>query len=67
MDDLATAILEGASSARLKVLLDAELDRGARELGQKRSGYEQPVLVAVGPAQGALRAVAPATYQKPAR
>jgi len=60
MDDLATAILEGASIARLKALLEAELDRGARELGQKRSGYEQPVLVAVGPAQGALRAVAPA-------
>ena len=60
MDDLATAILEGASIARLKALLEAELDRGARELGQKRSGYEQPVLVAVGPAHGALRAVAPA-------
>ena len=48
MDDLATAILEGASIARLKALLEAELDRGARELGQKRSGYEQPVLVVVG-------------------
>jgi hypothetical protein len=60
MDDLATAILEGTSIARLRALLDAELDRGARELSQKRSGYEQPVLVAVGPAEGALRAVAPA-------
>ncbi len=60
MDDLATAILEGTSIARLKALLDSELERGARELGQKRSGYDQPVLVAVGPGDGALRAVAPA-------
>ena len=61
MDDLATAISEGASIARLRALLDAELDRGTRELTHKRSGYEQPVLVAVAPAAGALRAVAPAT------
>jgi hypothetical protein len=60
MDDLATAILEGTSIARLRALLDSELERGARELGQKRSGYEQPVLVAVGPGDGALHAVAPA-------
>jgi hypothetical protein len=60
MDDLATAILEGTSIARLKALLDSELERGARELGQKRSGYEQPVVVAVGPGDGVLRAVAPA-------
>jgi hypothetical protein len=60
MDDLATALLEGTSIARLKALLDSELERGARELGQKRSGYEQPVLVAVAPGDGVLRAVAPA-------
>jgi hypothetical protein len=60
MDDLATAILEATSSARLRALLDAELERGARELGRKRSGYERPVVVAVGPAAGALRGVAPA-------
>jgi hypothetical protein len=60
MDDLATAILEGTSIARLKALLDSELERGARELGRKRSGYDQPVLVAVAPGDGALRAVAPA-------
>src|SRR4051812_37386905 len=60
MDDLATAILEGTSIARLKALLDSELERGARELGQKRSGYEQPVIVAVAPGDGTLRAVAPA-------
>ncbi|HEX7300755.1 MAG TPA: hypothetical protein VF257_17280 [Solirubrobacteraceae bacterium] len=61
MDDLAAALAEGASTARLRALLDAELAHGARELGQRRSGYERPVLVAVAPAQGALRAVAPAT------
>jgi len=60
MDDLATAILEETSIARLKALLDSELERGRRELGQKRSGYEQPVLVAVGPGDGLLRAAAPA-------
>jgi hypothetical protein len=60
MDDLATALADGAAPARLRALIGAELERGARELGQKRSGYERPVLVAVGPAAGALRAVAPA-------
>jgi hypothetical protein len=61
MDDLATALLEGTSIARLKALLDSELERGARELSRKRSGYDQPVLVAVAPGDGALRAVAPAS------
>ncbi|HEX6742692.1 MAG TPA: hypothetical protein VF087_00725 [Solirubrobacteraceae bacterium] len=61
MDDLATALLEGTSLARLKALLDSELERGARELSRKRSGYDQPVLVAVAPGDGALRAVAPAS------
>ena len=60
MDDLATALLEGTSIARLKALLDSELERGARELSQKRSGYDVPVLVAVAPGDGGLRAVAPA-------
>jgi hypothetical protein len=60
MDDLATAIAEGTGIARLRALLDAELDRGTLELARKRSGYGQPVLVAVGGAEGALRAVAPA-------
>jgi hypothetical protein len=63
MDDLATAIAgetRPPAPARLRALLDAELERGARELGRKRSGYEQPVLVVVGGAEGALRAVAPA-------
>ena len=60
MDDLATAIAEGTSIARLRALVDAELDRGGLELARKRSGYAQPVLVAVAGAEGALRAVAPA-------
>jgi hypothetical protein len=63
MDDLATMIAGTTgptAPARLRALLDAELERGQRELVRKRSGYEQPVLVAVGPAAGALRAVAPA-------
>ena len=61
MDDLGTAIAEGAGAARVRALLDAELDRGERELALKRSGYERPVTVAVGVADGRLRAVAPVT------
>jgi hypothetical protein len=60
MDDLAAALAEGASTARLRALLDAELAYGVRELHHKRSGYERPVPVAIGPAKHALRAVAPA-------
>ena len=60
MDDLAAALAEGASTARLRALLEAELAYGDRELAHKRSGYERPVRVAVGPGEGALRAVAPA-------
>jgi len=63
MDDLATLLAgktDAPAPARLRALLEAELERGTRELVRKRSGYEQPVIVAVGPADGALRAVAPA-------
>jgi hypothetical protein len=60
MDDLAAAIADGAGAPRLRTMLDAELVRGVRELAQKRSGYDRPLIVAVGPAQAALRAVAPA-------
>ena len=60
MDDLAAALAEGASTARLRALLDAELAHGDRELAHKRSGYERPVRVAVGPGESTLRAVAPA-------
>jgi hypothetical protein len=60
MDDLAAALAEGASTARLRALLEVELAHGDRELQHRRSGYERPVLVAVAPAVGALRAVVPA-------
>jgi hypothetical protein len=60
MDDIAEALADGASTARLRALLDGELQYGDRELTLKRSGYERPVLVAVAPGEGALRAVAPA-------
>jgi hypothetical protein len=60
MDDIAEALADGASTARLRALLDAELAHGRQELAQKRSGYEHPVLVAVAPGDGVLRAVAPA-------
>ena len=35
------------TSARLRRLLEAELGRGARELGDRRTGYETPIAVAV--------------------
>jgi hypothetical protein len=60
MDDLAAALAEGASTARLRALLEAELAHGDRELAHKRSGYERPVVVAVAPGEASLRAVAPA-------
>jgi hypothetical protein len=61
MDDIAEALADGASTARLRALLDAELAHGSQELQHKRSGYERPVLVAVAPGDGVLRAVAPAS------
>jgi hypothetical protein len=67
MDDLAGALeAEGgveagrASTARLRALLAAELAHGERELALARSGIERPVVVAVAPAPGGVRAVAPA-------
>jgi hypothetical protein len=60
MQELAAALADGAGPARLRDLLATELERGRRELAQKRSGYETPVVVATGAATGALRAVAPA-------
>jgi hypothetical protein len=60
MDDIAQALADGASTARLRALLEGELAHGRHELQLKRSGYERPVLVAVAPGDGALRAVAPA-------
>src|SRR3954451_4100838 len=66
MDELGAA-LEAAgglaagpeSAARLRTLLADELRHGAAELALKRSGYEQPVTVAVAPAATGLRAAAP--------
>ena len=37
-------------SARLRELLRAELERGARELGEARTGRERPIALAVAPA-----------------
>src|SRR3954452_23715312 len=45
--------------ARLRSLLDKELQRGVQELAQKRSGYDEPVTVAIADAfdQGLLAAL----------
>jgi len=47
------------SSARLRRLLDAELSRGARELGERRTGYEAPIAVAVAAAESEVLAALP--------
>src|SRR4051795_1574179 len=63
MDDLAAALADGTeppSPARLRALVAAELHHGDRELQGKRSGYERPVVVAVGAGGGSLRGVVPA-------
>jgi hypothetical protein len=63
MDDLAAAVADGsehASPARLRALLQAELQHGGRELQAKRSGYERPVTVAVAAQEDTLRGVVPA-------
>ena len=46
-------------SARLRRLLDAELGRGARELGESRTGYEAPIAVALAAAEGDVVAALP--------
>jgi hypothetical protein len=46
-------------SARLRRLLDAELGRGARELGESRTGYEAPIAVAVAAAEHDVMAALP--------
>ena len=46
-------------SARLRDLLRAELERGARELGETRTGRERPIVLAVGAGEGAVVAVLP--------
>src|SRR3954451_24090667 len=45
--------------AQLRALLDTELRRGRDELGQKRSGYDDPLAVAVAPADRGVVAVLP--------
>ncbi|MEA2360152.1 MAG: hypothetical protein QOI62_3412 [Solirubrobacteraceae bacterium] len=61
MEDLAGAVASGAGAARVRALLDGELRRGVSELALKRSGYTEPVVVAVASTRGgALRAAAPA-------
>ena len=46
-------------SARLRELLRAELQRGARELEEKRTGRERPIVLAVAPAEDSVVAVLP--------
>jgi hypothetical protein len=72
MPTLAEAVLAAAqdSPARARALLADELARGGRELGQKRSGYEEPVVVfftdhgAAVPAPVAVRADAGAVGER---
>jgi hypothetical protein len=53
-------VAEGASGARLRSLLEAELRHGAADLAAKRSGYDRPVVVAIAADDDALRAAVPA-------
>jgi hypothetical protein len=46
-------------AARLRGLLRAELERGARELGEARTGRERPIALAVAPGEGAVVAALP--------
>jgi hypothetical protein len=46
-------------AARLRALLRAELERGAREMGEARSGRERPVALAVADQQDLVMAVLP--------
>src|SRR5919206_531236 len=66
MDDLAAALDDAGGvaagrerAARLRGLLGDALRRGAAELAKTRSGYGDPVTVAIAPAPEGLRAVAP--------
>ena len=45
--------------ARLRELLAAELERGARELGEPRTGRGRPIALGVAPGDGAVLAVLP--------
>jgi hypothetical protein len=49
-----------SSGARLRGLLAEELQRGMRELGEARTGYGEPIVIAFLPATEALVALCPA-------
>jgi hypothetical protein len=61
LDDAGGVAAAPESAARLRGLLLDALGRGAAELARKRSGYGEPVTVAVGPSAAGLRAGAPVT------
>src|SRR5688500_10091681 len=46
-------------AARLRELLRAELERGAREMGEARSGRERPVVLAVTGSESSVLAALP--------
>jgi hypothetical protein len=46
-------------SAQLRRLLAAELERGEHELGERRTGYERPIAVAVAPGEIRVAAALP--------
>jgi hypothetical protein len=65
-DELGRAVAEAGGpdaprelSARLRDLLDDELERGRRELRERRTGYPTPITVAVAPGDGVLLAALP--------
>ncbi len=64
--DLALALADAGGagaprewSARLRALLRAELERGARELEEARTGRDRPIVVAVAATDGAVMVVLP--------
>jgi hypothetical protein len=67
MNELARALADPAASpAQLRTLLRGELEHGAQELGQKRSGYDRPVTVAAAPGLIAVAPVSPQLRADPA-
>ena len=59
--DAGGAVAPRDSSAQLRRLLDAELRRGARELDERRTGYETPIAVAVAAADRGVLVALPVT------
>src|SRR3954470_354551 len=60
MSALSDALEHGASPARLRALVEAELERGAHELAKRRSGYDERVVVAIGGTDNGRLGAAPA-------